>query len=167
MLQAVPLLPYLSTWDDSFENWGISAVDLPEPWPTAPPVPYLRQVEQPTPESKMQLAKQRYTGQVFVFTDANNSSATLAFARSIQQQRRDKLVGAPTGGNQRGINGGAFFFLALPNSHLEIDLPLIGYFPPTAQPDGGLSPDIRVATTIEAIATGRDPILRAIESLPQ
>ena len=39
------------------------------------------------------------------------------------------MVGQVTGGNLRGINGGAFFFLNLPNSRLEIDLPLIGQFP--------------------------------------
>ena len=48
------------------------------------------------------------------------------------------LVGQPTGGNQRGITGGAFFFLRLPNSKIEVDVPLIGQYPATEQPDGGL-----------------------------
>ena len=38
------------------------------------------------------------------------------------------LVGQMTGGNQRGINGGAFFFVTLSNSQLEVDLPLVGNF---------------------------------------
>ena len=53
-----------------------------------------------------------------------------------------RFIGEPTGGNQRGINGGAFYFLRLPNSHIEVDLPLIGFFPPVPRPNGGITPDV-------------------------
>src|SRR5690349_1140584 len=48
-----------------------------------------------------------------------------------------RLDGQTTGGNQRSINGGAFFFLALPTSGIELDLPLIGRFPEKDRPDVG------------------------------
>ena len=55
-------------------------------------------------------------------------------------------------GNRRGINGGAFFFLRLSESGLEADLPVIGTFPATPQPDAGLLPDISAPLAAEAIA---------------
>ena len=61
-----------------------------------------------------------------------------------------------TGGNQRGINGGAFFFVRLPASGIEFDLPLIGYFPPGLPPDAGLYPDVLVPRRPADIAAGRD-----------
>lgn len=125
------LLRYLQTWNQSFKDWGESAVALEQPWPTAPPVLYFRQVETSSPAATtipVPSAKP-YTGQVYVLTDASNSSATYAFERTIQTEHLGTLIGQPSGGNKRGTNGGAFFFLRLPQSGIEIDLPLIGYFP--------------------------------------
>jgi C-terminal processing protease CtpA/Prc len=84
------------------------------------------------------------------------SSATFQFASLIKANRLGTLVGEPTGGNQRGINGGAFFFLRLPESGLEADIPLIGYFPDKAMPDAGITPDVLAPVTARDIASGRD-----------
>jgi hypothetical protein len=70
--------------------------------------------------------------------------------------------GQPTGGNQRGINGGAFVFLRLPGSGIELDLPLIGQFPDGDRPDAGLEPDIPVVPTVSDIASGRDAEMDAV-----
>jgi hypothetical protein len=70
-----------------------------------------------------------------------------------------KLVGRETGGNRRGINGGCFFFVRLPHSKIEFDLPLVGYFPVDRQPDAGLAPDIPVSDTAASIARQRDVVL--------
>jgi len=94
-----------------------------------------------------------------VLTDAQNSSATFQFAQRIQALGLGKLCGGATGGNQRGINGGAFFFLELPGSGLEADVPLIGRFPLTPKPDAGLTPDIAVEVTAQDIAAGRDRVM--------
>ena len=40
-----------------------------------------------------------------------------------------------------------------------MDLPLIGYFPTTPQPDAGIVPDVRVAPTSADMAAGRDPVM--------
>ena len=71
-------------------------------------------------------------------------------------------VGQATGGNQRGINGGAFFFLRLPNSKLGLDVPLIASFPPGDVPDAGIMPDIAVVPSAEDIAAGRDAELAVV-----
>jgi len=128
------LAPYLDTWDQSFKDWGESAVELGEPWPTAPAVHYLRlkKYDDDAGGDVIKPEGEHFSGQVYVLVDANNSSATFQFAQVIQQNRLGTLVGSPTGGNQRGINGGAFFFLRLPHSKIEMDLPLIGSFPQSA-----------------------------------
>ena len=86
----------------------------------------------------------------------------LHFGQTIKENRLATIVGQTSGGNQRGINGGAFFFLRLPGSGLEVDLPLIGRFPTTPQPDAGVEPDIAVRPTAAAIAEGRDLEMAAV-----
>jgi C-terminal processing protease CtpA/Prc len=105
----------------------------------------------------------RYKGKVFVLISAANSSATFQFANLIKANQLGHLIGEATGGNQRGINGGAFFFMTLPHSKLVVDIPLIGTFPPTRMPDAGVAPDVVVVDTQADIAVGRDAaMLRAL-----
>jgi len=59
----------------------------------------------------------------------------------------------------KGTNGGQLFFLWLPNSKIEIDVPLIGYYPLAEQPDKGINPGIEVAMTISDIFSGKDKVL--------
>ena len=162
------LNPYLDTWDPSFKNWAEAAVELPQPWPTAPPVHYFALTKYDDDASGAEIihpSDKPYRGKVFVLIDANNSSATFQFALVMQQNKLGTLVGQPTGGNQRGINGGAFFFLRLPKSHIELDLPLVGTFPATPQPDAGLTPDVLVVPTVEDIVKGRDAEMAAVAGL--
>ena len=158
---------YLHTWDNSFRNWGQAARALPAPWPTAPDVPYLalqRDGDNAAGERTIHPAGTVFSGRVAVLTDSSVSSATFLFAQAVQRLHLGVLVGEPTGGNQRGINGGAFFFLVLPHTQLELDLPLIGMFPASAQPDAGLTPDLPVLPTQADIIAGRDPVLaRALQ----
>jgi len=161
------LEPYLDTWDKSFKDWGDSAVELDKPWPTAPAVHYLRlkKYDDDADGDVIKPEGAHFSGKVYVLVDANNSSATFQFAQVIQQKHLGILIGTPTGGNQRGINGGAFFFLRLPHSKIEMDLPLIGSFPEAAKPDAGLTPDVLVMTTAEDIASHRDAVIKALEDL--
>lgn len=156
------LVPYLETWDKSFRDWGPAAVDLPAPWPTAPrQVPYFQLIKLDDDASGdvIKPAGQRFRGKVIVLIDATNSSATFQFAQNVQAHHLGMLVGQATGGSQRGINGGAFFFLRLPHSGIELDLPLIGTFPPRPMPDAGVTPDVQVTRTPADIAGGSDPEL--------
>jgi len=62
---------------------------------------------------------------------------------------------------------GAFFFIHLPNSHIEIDPPLIGTFAGEPRLNGGLSPDIESAATRPDVAKGVDLVLqRALDETP-
>lgn len=159
------LVPYLDTWDKTFRDWGAAAVDLPEPWPTAPQeVSYfkLTRYDDDASGDVIQPSGKRFLGKVFVLIDATNSSATFQFAQNVQRHHLGLLVGQATGGSQRGINGGAFFFLRLPHSGIELDLPLIGTFPPEPMPDAGVAPDIPVTRTASDIAGDHDPEMEAV-----
>jgi len=150
------LAPYLDTWDPSFKDWGEKAVDLHDGFFR------LTRYDDDERGDVIHPKGKRYAGKVWVLVDASNSSATFQFARVIQANRLGTLIGEPTGGNLRGINGGAFFFLRLPNSKIEVDVPLIGTFPGTPQPDGGLQPDVVVTVKAEDIAAGRDAALEYV-----
>ncbi len=155
------LHPYLDTWDRSFETLGVDA----KPFDAR----FLRlddKEDDGRPVGRILPKGPRFRGKVAVLVGATNSSATHQFASVMQREKLGLLVGEETGGNQRGINGGCFFFLRLPESGLEADLPLIGQFPLTPKPDCGVAPDIAAPQTAASIAAGRDVAMdRALELL--
>jgi len=144
---------YLDTWDPSFKTLGEKAEDVGGGFYRLPVNPETQNLIRPKGP--------RFTGKVVVLIGAQNSSATFQFASTTKANRLARLVGEATGGNQRGINGGGFFFLRLPASGLEADLPLIGTFPRGAKPDAGLEPDVAIAPAIADIAARRDATLAA------
>jgi hypothetical protein len=152
------LRPYLDTWDKSFFDWGDAAIDAGNGFYR------LNKYDNDDAGAVIKPVAPLYTGRVWVLVGAVNSSATFEFASAVQRERLGTLVGQPTGGNQRGITGGAFFFLRLPRTGFEVDLPLIGQFPLTTQPvpDAGIEPDVFVQPRVEDIAVARDAELAAV-----
>jgi hypothetical protein len=149
----------LDTWDLSFEDWGQAARDEREG--------FFRMTRFDDDEKGDVISPRgrRFEGRVLVLIDASNSSATFQFAQVIKENRLATLVGQTTGGNQREINGSAFFFVTLPNSKVEVDLPLVGNFVGDARstdaeipflniPDAGIDPDVPVVPSIDEIAKG-------------
>ena len=141
---------YLDTWDDSFRTLGVGGAPLPGGFFARPGADDILTIPAKGP---------RLTLPVAILTSAVNSSATFQFAQRAQRNGLAKLYGGTTGGNRRGINGGCFFFVRLPASGLEFDLPLVGYFPAGRQPDSGLVPDVAVSATVADIADGRDSVI--------
>jgi hypothetical protein len=146
---------YLDTWDDSFRTLGVDATPLGNG--------FFRQTGAMADEA-IRPAGPRLTLPVAALIGPVNSSATYQFALKARASGRVRLFGETTGGNQRGINGGCFFFVRLPASGLEFDLPLIGYFPAGHPPDAGVDPDIRVVQSAADLAAGRDPAMAAAAS---
>ncbi len=144
--------PHLDTWDDSFRNWGEAATRFDARY---------YQLNRKDDSAVLAAKGPRIDVPMIVLTSAQNSSATFQFAQLARLNGLATLMGETTGGNRRGINGGAFFFVRLPASGLEFDLPVIGYFPETREPDAGLVPDIRIRETAQDIANGRDPTMEA------
>jgi hypothetical protein len=149
------LRPALDTWDPGFFTLGEAATPLGDGWRELPA----------SDDDRLEPRAPRFRGRLVVLIDASNSSATFQFAARVQSGGLGTLVGTTTGGSRRGINGGAFFFARLPRTGLEVDVPLIGTFPPgpdpSRVPDAGVEPDLRVEPTPADLAAGRDPQLDA------
>ena len=143
--------PLLDTWDKSVRTLGVGAKPLSGGF-------YLRPGGEDV--SRVTASPKRLKVPVAVLIGQVNSSATFHFAQNIRSIGKAKLYGQPTGGNRRGINGGCFFFVRLPASGLEFDLPLVGYFPLRPQPDAGVIPDVAIVPTATDIAAGRDPVMK-------
>ena len=142
---------YLDTWDKSFRDWGENAVRYDDRFYRL----------KRGGDGIIPAKAPRISVPVAVLTSSQNSSATFRFASLCKSTGLATLVGEATGGNQRGINGGAFFFARLPESGIEFDVPLIGYFPERNTPDAGIEPDILVKTSARTIAGGSDPQMDA------
>jgi len=154
---AMPALlkDHSSTWDSGFYALGDGAVPLGNGY-YRPRAAEVQSVIAPAPK--------RIRCPVVALTSPVNSSATFAFINAAREAGGVTLIGEPTGGNRRGVNGGAFLFVKLPWSGIEFDLPLKGYVARTPQPDSGIDPDILVPTGIADIVAGRDPALaRAVQ----
>lgn len=143
------LLPYLSTWDKSFKapkdpsHFFINKLNLYEQKKDHDDCAYI------TPKERV------FKGKVYLLINAKNSSAGYEMARNFKMNQLGTVVGETTGGSQQGINGGQFFFLTLPNSHFEIDLPLIYNYHPD-KPDCGITPDFSVPDSQSDIYKNRD-----------
>lgn len=168
----------LDTWDPSFKDWtrdAIGPMDLADrPSGLSPGCTggffRLREGEPGAVDTGEQIlpSGSRYKGRLFVIIDSSNSSATFQFAMVIKSLALGTLVGQPTGGSMRGINGGAFFFLRLPHTGIEVDLPIIARFPKTGsgeRPDAGIVPDVLVVPTVADIAAGIDAEMREVRRL--
>lgn len=146
-LVASHLKPYLKTWDKSFYDRTDKVLDLNNGFYTW---------KKENNSIKIENNKKAFSGDVFLLVNEANSSATFFLALLLQQNKRATIIGAETGGNLKGTNGGNLFFLKLPNSKIEIDIPLIGYYPIHEQIDKGLTPDIIVEETITDMITEKD-----------
>lgn len=138
------LRPYLRTWDKAFYDRrgdvvprGDGTFDLKESaeWPASIPV-----------------ARNAFTGRVIVLTSYVNSSASHIMLRLLARRPGITLVGDPTGGSLRASTGGNLFFMTLPGTDMEVDVPLIAYDWGMSNPAGGVQPDIAVPAR-EAMAT--------------
>lgn len=144
--------PYLDTWDASFRTAGEGAVPVGDGF-------YRRADSEPI--DRIARRGRPVTVPVAALVGPVCSSATYIFARRARASGLVRLFGETTGGNLRGINGGAYFFVRLPASGLAFDLPIYGYFPATPQPESGVRPNVRIARSIADIAQGRDPAMAA------
>ncbi|RYE18918.1 MAG: hypothetical protein EOP45_13395, partial [Sphingobacteriaceae bacterium] len=152
---AVPdsLLPYLNTWDPSFKK-------------PKSPSDYAKNAEQlffkknSYPVDTLIPKEIHFTGKIYLLTNATNSSSSFFMADILQQNKAAELIGESTGGTKQGINGGQFFFLSLPASGIEVDIPLVFQAPVNPRPDEGIQPDIKVKTKQRDLAGNDDAQLQ-------
>ncbi len=109
--------------------------------------------------------RDRFNGKAFIISDASNASASFQFLNYVKQNRLATIVGQTTGGNRQGINGGNYFFLSLPNSKIETDIPVFFSSPVKPQPDSGVVPDVLVKREATDVGLGIDREMETIMKL--
>jgi len=149
------LLPYLDTWDESFKK-PKTATDYIK---NNDGLFYKKNIH---PADTIQPKANHFEGQIYLLTAAINSSSSFFMADILQQAKAAVLIGETTGGTKQGINGGQFFFLKLPNTGIEIDIPIVYQAPLMSRTDEGIVPDIKIKTRQKDIATGNDPVVNYI-----
>jgi Peptidase family S41 len=97
-----------------------------------------------------------FTGKTFIIADSSNASATFQFLDYVKENKLAKIIGQVSGGNKQGINGGNYFFLNLPNSKVEIDIPVFFQSPLKVQKDESIVPDVIVEKQVSDIGKGFD-----------
>ena len=106
-----------------------------------------------------------FTGKTYIISDASNASNAFLFLNYAQRNRLGTLVGQPTGGSKQGIDGGNYFFLYLPNSKIEIDIPVYFQAPLAAAKDESVIPEIPVRRAPRDIGNDFDREIAVIKDL--
>jgi hypothetical protein len=107
-----------------------------------------------------------FTGRLIVLCGPANASGATLFLAGLRERRPLTLVGEPTGGSAAGPTAGIMLFLPLPNTGIKVRIPAIRSVTgiASADPRGGLDPDVLVRPTLADRLAGRDvALLRAIE----
>lgn len=145
------LARYLDTWDFGFfDRTGQVTKGPGRNWrlPDAPP-------------TRVEPREPRYPGRVIALIGPQNSSAGFLLARDFKRTAAATLVGQPTGGHLRGLNGGQLAWITLPASGVAVDIPLLAAIHPGDPPDSGVLPDVRVAPRFADAVAGRDTEMQA------
>ena len=111
--------------------------------------------------------KERFSGNIYLLSSPTNSSATYMMVQTFKKNELATVVGQTTGGNQKGVTAGAMFFMLLPNTKIEVDVPLIGTDLITAKnlPDTGITPNIYVKPNINDVIKGIDTEMAVVKKL--
>jgi hypothetical protein len=101
--------------------------------------------------------RNHFTGNVFVLIDEGSFSATTEFCSIASIHKRATFIGRETGGGYCGNTGGEDMELILPNTKIEIEIPLIKYVMAVDGPcGGGIKPDYPVKREIKEIIQKKD-----------
>ncbi len=148
------LRPYLFTWDSSYFNISSKVKAYNEDYYQF----FANTIEEIKP------LKSAFKGNTYLLVNGSNSSATFYFAEYAKENNLATLLGETTGGSQKGLNAGGIFFLRLPNSNIEIDIPIIGSFS-NNKPNSGIVPDFLVYETVDDLLNRRDPVKEKVKEL--
>jgi C-terminal processing protease CtpA/Prc len=104
-----------------------------------------------------------YTGEVFILTNAFTSSAASTFAALVKKYGRGIIVGQETGGAYYHLNALHFAKLRLPNTNINVLIPLIQIIfdleKDSHNPWGrGVMPDIQIPLTSEELTNNKEDI---------
>lgn len=106
-----------------------------------------------------------FQGKAFIIADSSNASATFQFLDYVQENKLATIIGQTTGGNKQGINGGNYYFLSLPNSKIEIDIPVYFQSPLKVQKDLSVVPDVIIKKEASDIGNNLDREIETVKKM--
>jgi Peptidase family S41 len=101
----------------------------------------------------------RFTGKVYFLMNGGSGSTTAEFLAVAHSNKLGVFVGEECAGNYTGGNGGEFISVSLPNSKIQVGVPLLYYHNAVTKPiiEGrGTLPDYFVPNNIKDILTKTD-----------
>ncbi len=149
---------------DKLETWDRSVLSMPEEAFKNLGNGYF-EVQAP-PSQPLEPLEPAFTGRVIVLCGPANASGATLFLAGLRERREVTLIGEPTGGSAEGPTAGIMLFLPLPNTGIKVRIPAIRSVTGirSANPGGGLDPDVIVRPTLSDVLAGRDVVLeRAID----
>lgn len=112
-------------------------------------------------DTKLKPNKYNYAGKLYILMNANSSSTTGQLIGLLKTYTDALFVGEESGGNPVGIVANDILTLTLPNSNIEVKLPVI-YSELNVDFDNkgrGILPDKEIKPTIEELLSGKDAVL--------
>ncbi|WP_161888530.1 S41 family peptidase [Pontibacter russatus] len=103
--------------------------------------------------------KDAYTGDVYILTNGWSFSVTGEFASVVHNMGRATFVGQETGGAYQGDNSGYFSILPLPNTKIDLGIPLWSYYTAISEEpvkNRGVIPHHIVVPTVQDVLNGTD-----------
>ncbi|HWB25953.1 MAG TPA: S41 family peptidase [Chitinophagaceae bacterium] len=108
-----------------------------------------------------------FNGNIYIIQGGFTFSAASMFVSHLKGQRNVTVIGEETGGGNYGNSSVHLPSVILPNSHVQVVLPVYRIVNDAKrQKDGkGITPDIYVPPSSEAIRLGIDPKMQKVEEL--
>lgn len=103
-----------------------------------------------------------FGGNVYILQNGRSFSVTAEFAAIAKDSRRAVFIGEESGGAMQGNSSGGFAMIDLPNTHLGLDVPLLGYYMRLQHPFNtakGVPADHIITPSVQDILAHRDPAL--------
>lgn len=154
------LKQYLDTWDTRF----LDRTNDVEPIAEGTAKGKYQLKSRPAVEKFIQPVAVPYSGKTFLLVGPENSSASYVLAELAQRHHVALLVGEPTGGNRRGLNGGELAWVTLPNSKVAVDIPLLAGRYTASTLDTSVTPDVVVVQRFSARAAGVDQTMNTVRA---
>lgn len=110
--------------------------------------------------------KYRFSGNVYILIGGRTFSASALFAAEVRQDNRTMFVGEESGGAYKEFSAGSLVFLTLPNSGIEVQIPLFNLSLDVPELEGrfgrGIYPDLRVKSNLKDWLAGKDPVMASV-----
>lgn len=104
--------------------------------------------------------KPQFRGKMFVLMNGGSLSTTGEFLTHLAARQRATFIGEESGGSYYGNSSGFFTNVTLPNSGIELEIPLVAYslaVPPGHMTNRGVHPTYHVSPSVRERLTGSDP----------